>query len=54
MFEFKEEEEDSKTEAVTYLPLCRYRTEFPVMPAGTCRVNEGKKSNDFTKNISHS
>lgn len=55
MFEFKEEEEkDSNTEAVTYLPLCRYRTGFPVMPAATWRVNWGKKNSDFTKNISHS
>lgn len=42
MFE-EEEEEDSKTEALTYLPLCRYRTAFPVMLAGTWKVNGGEK-----------
>lgn len=45
MFECKEEEEeeDSNIEAVTYLPLCRYRTGFPVTPAGTWRGNGGIK-----------
>lgn len=39
---FEEEEEDSNTEAVTYLAQCRYSTAFPVMLAGTWKVNGGK------------
>lgn len=41
--EEEEEEEDSKTEAVAYLPVCRYRTAFPVMSAGTWKVNGREK-----------
>lgn len=40
---FEEEEEDSNTEAVTYLPLCRYGTDFPVMLAGTWKINGGEQ-----------